>query len=511
MIGASMATQARSLAQTLGWIAGPVAAAIVYVALPDSFSNATGATEVFSHAGRASAALGAWMAIWWLTEATDLAATALLPLAVLPLVGASTIRDAAAPYAHELIFLFMGGFLLSLSMQRWGLHRRIALSTLRIVGTSPARVVAGFMFTTALLSMWLSNTATVVMMLPIALSVIGLVFRPTEGQREALDDPDEPRRFAACLMLGTAYASSIGGIGTIIGSPPNLFLVSYVRDNLGREISFVRWMLVWTPLVAIFLPIAWYVLTRHVFPISTESRHGESAVRRLSDTLPPLNHGERVTLIVFALAIAGWVLRPVLIDLTLWGMSPFAGLTDPGIAMTAALCLFVVPSGDPQGGFVLDWEHTRDLPWGTLILFGGGLSLAAAIEQHGVGSFLGYQVSALAGLPSWLLVLLVSTLVVFLTELTSNTATAATLVPILAGVAIGLGVHPFVLIVPTAIGASWAFMLPAATPPNAIVFGSGHVTMAQMRRAGVWLNVVGIALLSAFSYGIALPLLGAMP
>lgn len=511
MIGASMATQRRARAQTIGWIAGPLVAVAAYAALPDAFSNVAGATESFSHAGRVSAALGAWMALWWLTEATDLAATALLPLAVLPLTGASTMGEAAAPYAHELIFLFMGGFLLSLSMQRWGLHRRIALSTLKVVGTSPTRVVGGFMFTTALLSMWLSNTATVVMMLPIALSVIGLVFRPSASHGGPLTDPDESKRFAACLMLGTAYASSIGGIGTIIGSPPNLFLVSFVRDNLGREISFVRWMLVWTPLVVVYLPIAWYVLTRHVLPLSARSRHQESAVRDAYDALPPLNRGERATMIVFGLAIASWILRPVLADLTVGGVAPLGGLTDPGIAMTAALSLFVIPSGHPDGGFVLDWEHTRDLPWGTLILFGGGLSLAAALQQHGVATFLGYQVSALSGLPAGPLILVVATLVVFLTELTSNTATAATLVPIFAAVAIGLGVHPFVLIVPTAIGASWAFMLPAATPPNAIVFGSGHVTLPQMRRAGLWLNLIGIVLLSAFSYWVALPLLGASP
>ena len=449
------------------------------------------------------------MAVWWLTEATDLAATALLPLVMLPLFGAATIRAAAAPYANELIFLFMGGFLLSLSMQRWGLHRRIALSTLRLVGTRPTRVVGGFMFTTGMLSMWLSNTATVVMMLPIAVSVIGLVTRPDHEAEPRARDLSRERNFGACLMLGTAYASSIGGIGTIIGSPPNLFLVSYVRESLGTDISFARWLAVWLPLVLIFLPLAWLLLTRVIFPMSTESRHEASAIEQAYRALPSLNHGERVTLTVFGVAILCWVLRPILIRLTLAGVTPLAGLTDPGIAMAGALALFVIPSRSPQGGFVMNWDYTRDLPWGTLVLFGGGLSLAAALQSTGVGTFLGHQVSAWQGLPDGVLLLLVSAMVVFLTELTSNTATAATLVPILAGVAHGLAVHPFLLIVPAAIGASWAFMLPAATPPNAIVFGSGHVTMGQMRRAGLWLNLVGLALLAAYSYWIALPLLGA--
>ncbi len=498
-----------SSAEWVGLVGGPLAGGLVYALLPESFSDATGSPVEFAHAGRATAAIGTWMAVWWLTEATDLAATALLPLALFPLVGASTIRQAAAPYEHELIFLFMGGFLLSLSMQRWGLHRRIALSTLRLVGTKPTHVVGGFMFTTAMLSMWLSNTATVVMMLPIALSVIGIIFRPHHGSE--IDDEDVPqqRNFAACLMLGTAYASSVGGVGTIIGSPPNLFLVSYVRDHLGREISFVQWLAVWTPLVLIFLPIAWFLLTRVVFPISSISRHEEAAVSRAYRDLPPMNHGERVTLAAFGAAVVGWIFRPFLAQLTIAGIAPFAGLTDPGIAIVAALILFVIPVRADDGGFVMNWEHTRDLPWGTLILFGGGLSLAAAVQANGVGTFLGFQVSALKGLPAGVLVVAVSTLVVFLTELTSNTATSATLVPIFAGVALGLDVHPFVLIVPTAIGASWAFMLPAATPPNAIVFGSGHVTMAQMRRAGIWLNVVGLILLSGYSYWVALPLLGA--
>ena len=508
MIERDMPKPARTRAQRIGLLCGPVLAIVTYLLLPEQYVGGEGERVQFSHAGRASAGIGTWMAVWWLTEATELAATALLPLVMLPLVGAATIRTAAAPYANELIFLFMGGFLLSLSMQRWGLHRRIALNTLRLVGTSPTRVVGGFMLTTASLSMWLSSTATVVMMLPIAVSVIGIVFRPHDGGELDPKDLPEARNFAACLMLGTAYASSIGGIGTIIGSPPNLFLVSYVRDTLGTEISFARWLAVWVPLVAIFLPFAWFLLTHQIFPISRESRHEESVVAHAYRSLPPMNHGERVTMGMFGLAIVCWVFRPLLARLVVGDVMPLSGLTDTGIVMGAALTLFVIPSRAEGAGFVMDWEHTRDLPWGTLILFGGGLSLAAALQGNGVGAFLGHQVSAWQGLPVGVLLLLVSGMVVFLTELTSNTATAATLVPILAGVAVGLAVHPFVLIVPAAIGASWAFMLPAATPPNAIVFGSGHVTMGQMRRAGIWLNVVGLVLLAAYSYWIALPLLG---
>jgi solute carrier family 13 (sodium-dependent dicarboxylate transporter), member 2/3/5 len=508
--------------QRIGLPAGPVLALATYLLLPETYDTAAGELIDFTHAGRVSAAIGVWMAVWWISEAIDIAATALLPLALMPLFGAATVRQTAAPYANEMIFLFMGGFMLSLSMQRWGLHERIALGTLRLVGTSPLRIVGGFMLSTALLSMWLSNTATTVMMLPIAQSVVVMVLpatgaiaaRPPVTPSAAVPGlaahhpAAQGHNFATCLMLGIAYAASIGGLGTIIGSPPNLFLVSYVREVLGQEITFARWMAIGVPLTVIFLPLSWVLLTRFVFPIgSAGPGDGGAAIHQAYSRLGSMKRAERITAVVFGGAVFAWVFRALLVDLEIGGVRPLAGLTDPGIAMAAALLLFVLPSGRP-GEFVMNWETARKLPWGILVLFGGGLSLAAAIEANGVGQFLGHQVSAWAGLPAPLVVLLVTLMVLLLTELTSNLATTAAFVPILAAVAPGLGLHPFLLIVPAALAASCAFMLPVATPPNAIVFGSGYITMAQMRRAGVWMNLLSVLILIVVVYLVIVPVLG---
>jgi sodium-dependent dicarboxylate transporter 2/3/5 len=371
------------------------------------------------------------------------------------------------------------------------------------------------MLITAALSMWVSNTATTIMMLPIALSVIGLLRRRDQGADASGAGPPGPfggdagDGFALCLLLGIAYAASIGGIGTLIGTPPNLFLASYVKSNLGIEISFVRWMGIGIPLVVIFLPVTWLLLTRIVFPLrDAGADRGPLEIPGVSEALGPMSRGERATFVVFALTALAWIFRPILTRIEVVGSRPLAGLSDPAIAMVAALALFVIPVDRRERVFVMDWGTAAKLPWGVLLLFGGGLSLAAAIRANGVGEFIANQVGAFAGLPSVVLVVLVVTLLIFLTELTSNTATTATLVPILASLAPGMGHDPFVLIVPAAIAASCAFMLPVATPPNAIVFGSGHVTVPQMARAGFWLNVIGIALITALTYAVAMPLLG---
>lgn len=499
---------ARSRVKWIGLLAGPALAALAYLLLPETYADTHGELLTFSHAGRMTAALGVWMATWWMTEAMPVSVTALLPLVVLPISGAQSVRDAAAPYAHELIFLFMGGFILALSMQRWNLHKRFAFSVLRKVGSEPHRLVGGFMLITAALSMWVSNTATTIMMLPIALSVITVLHGRGDDREPRSSMSDRARHnFALCLLLGIAYAASIGGIGTLIGTPPNLFLASYVKSNLGTEISFARWMGVGLPLVAVFLPLTWLLLTRLVFPIG---RSGESSARvdEICEDLGEMSRGERITLAVFAAAALLWVTRPVLNGLEVGGRTPLSGLSDPAIAMAGALALFVIPVDVGKREFVMDWKTATKLPWGLLLLFGGGLSLAASVKATGVGEFIANQVASLAGLPSVIVVLLVVTLLIFLTELTSNTATTATLVPILAALAPGMGLHPFLLIVPAAIAASCAFMLPVATPPNAIVFGSGYVTVPEMSRAGIWLNVAGIALITALTYAVAMPILG---
>lgn len=498
--------------QRVGFAAGPLLAVAVLAAFPTTYTDPTGAQVPLAWAARATAAVALWMAVWWLTEAIAIYATALVPLAALPLLGATTMGAAAAPYSNPLIFLFMGGFLIGLSMERWQLHRRLALHALRLAGDRPAAIVGAFIAVAAGLSMWISNTATAVMMLPVGLSVIELLERQ-------LGDGPEARRFALCLLLGIAYGASIGGIGTPIGTPPNLVLASYMAANLGRGPSFVGWMGVALPLVVVFLPIMWLMLTRVLYPLSARPLEGSRAlVERSLAELGPVAHGERRTLVVFLVAAALWITRRPLAGVEIAGVQPFADLTDAGIAMLAALVLFVAPAGGGSGAGdgdgperarrerLLDWATAMRLPWGVLILFGGGLSLAAAIQANGVGDWLGAQVGGLAGTPPWLIVLGVVTGIVFLTELTSNTATTATLVPILAALAPGLGIDPVLLIVPAAIAASCAFMLPVATPPNAIIFGSDRITIPEMSRAGFWLNWIGVVLICALTWLVVEPL-----
>ena len=505
--------------QWFGLIAGPSLAVLLYSQLPHAYMSGTGEVVAFSNAGRATTALAVWMAIWWMTEAVELYATALLPLVALPMAGASPVREAAAPYAHELIFLFMGGFLIALAMQRWGLHRRLALKALRAAGDHPAGIVACFMGVTAFFSMWVSNTATAVMMLPIALSIIALVEQVEPGSvaggagngGAGNGGPDSKTRphFALCLLLGIAYAASIGGIGTIIGTPPNVFLASFIQSNLGQEISFVRWMGVGLPLVSVFLPLTWLMLTRVLYPLRAVRIEGSREVtEKAYRELGSMSRGERVVLAVFFLAALSWIARPLLIRIQIGDLQPLAGLSDPVIAMVAALALFVVPVDVKRRIFVMNWETAVKLPWGILLLFGGGLSLAAAIRANGVGEYIGHQLAFLSGIPTLLLVMAVIALVIYLTELTSNTATTATFIPILAALAPVFDLHPFMLIVPAAIAASCAFMLPVATPPNAIIFGSGHVTIQQMIRAGFWLNLMGVVLITMLVYTVMMRMLG---
>lgn len=489
--------------QWIGLIAGPVLAVVVYMVLPHSYAGSDGPDTPFTQAGRITAALALWIAIWWMTEAISIYATALLPLAVLPASGAMPIRQAAAPYANELIYLFMGGFMLALAMQRWGLHRRFALTVLRYVGSRPDRLIGGFMVVTAILSMWVSNTATTIMMLPIALSIIELAKRSSEYQSTEDDN------FTPCLLLAIAYSASIGGIGTLIGTPPNLFLASYIKDNLNQEISFVRWMGVGIPLVVVFLPLVWLIMTRKIFPVRRTHVEGDRLTRsQAAHDLGAMSRGEWSILAVFLVTVFAWIFRPLLASVEILGAKPLGGLSDPGIAIMAALALFVVPVDVQKRVFIIDWDTAKKLPWEVLVLFGGGLSLAAAIRVNGVGEFLGNQVGALAGIPDIFFVVIVIAMLIYLTELTSNTATTATLIPILASLAPGLGFHPYMLIVPAAIAASCAFMLPVATPPNAIVFGSGQVTMQQMIHAGLWLNIIGIVVITVVAYTVMIYVLG---
>jgi solute carrier family 13 (sodium-dependent dicarboxylate transporter), member 2/3/5 len=488
-----------------GLVVGPLVGFAVFQVAPEAAVDAAGeVVRGLTQEGRVTAGVGALMAVWWLTEAVPLSATALLPIALLPLLGARTIGEATAPYADPVIFLFLGGFILGLAMQRWGLHRRIALATILLVGTAPRRLIAGFMLASAVMSMWVSNTATVAMMLPIGISVIHLVFARL-GRDDDPARPPEPAgpgaNFATALMLGIAYAASIGGVGTLIGTPPNVILKGYVELTYGQEIGFAAWLAVGLPLVAVFLPLAWLYLTRIAFPVRLEAIPGGRAM--IQAELRGLGRpaaGERAVFLVFTLTALCWILRPQLVRAT--GLT---GLTDEGIAVVAATVLFLIPANARERTFVMDWETASKLPWGILILFGGGLSLAAAIQANGVDRFIGGGFAALAGVPPWLIVLAVALGTIFLTELTSNTAVTNTLMPVLGGggAAAVLGVDAAFLLIPAAIAASYAFMLPVATPPNAIVFGSGYVRLPQMVKAGVWLNLVGALLVTTMAYFLA--------
>lgn len=476
----------------IGWIglaAGPILAIVVYLVLPRAQESGQG----LDHAARATAGVATLMAAWWLTQAIPLSATALLPIALFPLLGITSIGAATAPYASDLIFLFLGGFVLGLGMQRSGLHRRIALITIRLVGTRPRRLIAGFMLATALMSMWVSNTATAIMMLPIGASVIDMVFARL-GDRH---DPGGPAgrhagaNFATCVMLGIAYGASIGGLGTLIGTPPNTVLANFVKQTYGQEISFAGWMRLGLPLVALFLPIAWVYLTYLAYPVRLrELPGGRELIGEEFRRLGPMTRAEWLVFSVFSAAVTLWVFRGTIAALTGWN-----GLTDTGIAVLAALTLFVTPVSFRKREFLMDWHTAEKLPWGILLLFGGGLSLAAAMTATGVDRFVGGGLIHAAEWPALAIILLLTLGVIFLTELTSNTAVTNALLPILGAGAISMGVHPYMLLIPAAVAASCAFMLPVATPPNAIVFASGHITLPQMVKAGFWLNIIGVLLI----------------
>ncbi len=453
------------------------------------------------------AAVALLMATWWMCESIPIPATSLLPLALFPLLGIMHTKNAAAPYASHLIFLFMGGFIIALSMQRWNLHRRIAMNIVKVVGFSPGRLIFGFMTATAVLSAFVSNTATTVMMMPIGMAIITHVVE--EGKREGLDKEIDfsPEKFAfgLNLMLGIAYAASIGGVATLIGTPPNTVLAGYLMKTYNYEITFANWLLVGVPLVVVFLPLCWLWLTRFANPMKLKKvPGGKDLIEAELAAMGRMNKGEQYTAVVFALTAIGWMFRKQLDFLF-----PDPKLvTDATIAMAGALVLFVIPISRKTNEFVMNWHWAAKMPWGVLILFGGGLSMAAGFKTTKLADWIGNQVSLLDTAPILVLVLAVATLIIFLTELTSNTATSAMVMPILSAVAIGLGQNPLLLVVPAAIAASCAFMLPVATPPNAIVFGSGYVTIPQMVKSGFGLNIVGIIITAIVTYAIVIPVFG---
>ncbi len=445
-------------------------------------------------AGWHTLGLALMMAVWWSTEPVPIAVTALMPLIVLPLLGISNFGTAAAPYANPLVFLFLGGFLLAAGVKRWGLHRRLAYGAVRTIGTAPSRLVLGFMVASAFLSMWISNTAAVVLMLPVAVSIIAIV--------EEADVPGNGvRNFALALLLGLAYAASIGGVGTLIGTPPNALLAGYLLESHGIDLSFAAWAAVGMPLVAVFLPLAWLVLTRLVYPVApelTEAFRGGKLTEGL-ESAGPMTPAERRVAVVFLVAAVLWIARPFLNR-----VAGLEGLSDPGIALVCAAALFLIPSGmAADRRFLMSWDEAKEIPWQVLILFGGGLSLASAMDATGLAGWIGQGLAGLGALPLLVVLLALTTTVVLLTELASNTATVAALLPIAATIAAGTGMDLVVVSAVVAMAASCAFMLPVATPPNALVFGTGHVTVAAMIRAGLLMNILSIVLVSLAALAFA--------
>ena len=488
--------------QWLGLAVGLVLGILVYLVMPGDVPQEA----------RLTAATAVLMAVWWMTEALPIPATALVPLIVFPTLGSTPLDDVGASYGNNVIFLFMGGFLLALAMQRWNLHRRMALLTVRLIGTRPPQMIAGFMIATGFLSMWVSNTATAVMMLPIGISVLLLVNKTSDAIDDPVDADEEAAatpvksNFGTALMLGIAYAASIGSLGTIIGTPPNTLLVGYMASEHDVQIGFGQWMIVGVPLAVVLMAACWFLLTKVLFkPEIDEIPGGRKLIDDELAKLGTTSAGERRVLVIFVLAALAWVFVPLLTD---WVGADTPPITDAGIAMTVGVLLFLLPAGAARGVRLLDWDSALKLPWGVLLLFGGGLALSAQFSSSGLTEWIGDVASGLGGLPVVLLVVLFAAGILFLTELTSNTATAATFLPVAGGIAMGMGMDPLLLAIPVALAATCAFMLPVATPPNAIAYGSGYVSIPQMIKGGIWLNLFGLVLNTAVTMTLAVWVFG---
>ncbi len=523
------------IVRLLGLIGGVLIALIIYYALnaqlPHIVEEIPKLNSLNYKAMPVVAGVAVLMGIWWMTEAIDLPATALLPLVLFSVFSVDQFSSVSSSYASPIIFLFMGGFILALSMQKWNLHTRIALSIILLVGTSPRRLILGFMIATGFLSMWVSNTATAVMMLPIGMSVLQLVAKLVgkENASNSWHQKEEITKthggimgnivhkgkditqviqektiiyrtnFSICLMLGIAYAASIGSLGTLIGTPPNALLAGYMKTAFNIEIDFARWMVFGTPLAFIMLILSWLLLTYVIFPLKIkEIPGGKEVIRAELKKLGRLSWAEISVGVIFILASLGWIFLDTI--LKSWGVK--IDKIDSVIAMGVSALLFILPANN-QGDRLIDWGVAKKLPWDVLLLFGGGLALSAQFSKTGLSLWIGHLVSSFSHLPILFIIVMVTLMVIFLTEITSNTATAAAFLPVIGGVAMGMGYEnhqSLLLTIPVALSATCAFMLPVATPPNAIAYGSGYVKITDMIKAGLWLNLVGVVLISAFSY-----------
>lgn len=425
------------------------------------------------------------MAVFWITEALPISATALLPIVFFPLLEISPIKDVTVSYAHPLIFLFLGGFILAQSLQKWNLHKRIALNIIRLIGINPNGIILGFMISAAFLSMWISNTATALMMLPIALSANQVITET--GEIEA----KQSRNFSIVLMLAIAYSCSLGGVATLIGTPPNALMVAYLKENFNVNIGFAQWMLLGVPFTFVAIPVAYILLTKFIYPVRFRLNNEVNIISVELKKLGTITLQEKIVAAVFSTVALLWILRPLLEDY-------ITGISDSGIAILGGVVLFIIPAGDKSRSFILGWEDVEKISWGILILFGGGLALASAIQKSGLAEIIGNSLLADSTIPGIVIITLITVTIIFLTELTSNLATTAAFLPITASLAANMNIHPIEYAIPTALAASCAFMLPVATPPNAIVFTSGSLKISDMSKAGIFLNITFVVLIVLF-------------
>ncbi len=488
-------TRPPSKSHDIGLVLGPLLAIGVYVLLKD----APGLDEP----ARRLAGLAVLMAAWWVSEAIPLAATALIPIVGFPLLGILPVGDTTVRYGHKLIFLFMGGLMLGKGLERWGAHKRLALIIILVVGTGPRQIIAGVMLASAVLSGFVSNTATAMMMLPIVLSI---------GVLAAGDDYESvsAKRFNVCLLLALAYGASIGGIATITGTPPNGFLAGFMTQELKIEMTYARWLALGIPLTVVMLPVSWAYLVFLAMPVRiAEIPGGRKYIRERLDALRPMSSAEILSVLIFGLTAFLWITHGWIESWLQEGAYPnFPTIDDATIAIGGALLMFIVPTDRSRQTRVLSWKHAESIPWGVLILFGGGLALAKGVTNTGLDTWIGQQIASFGNPGEIPLLGGVTALIVFLTEITSNTATTSTMLPVLAAVGDGMGIDPTLLVIGAAVSASCAFMLPVATPPNAIVFASGRISIKQMALAGFGLNIICVIIITLMVWGLAPRLLG---
>ncbi|WP_347922466.1 DASS family sodium-coupled anion symporter [Pontimicrobium sp. SW4] len=436
-----------------------------------------------------------WVAVWWIFEVVPIAVTAMLPIILFPITGVMELSITTAAFGHKYVFLYIGGFILAIAIEKWNLHKRIALTVINVIGTSVSRIILGFMLATAFLSMWISNTATTVMMLPIGMAII-LQLKDNPKTKE-----DENAIFGKALMLSIAYSASIGGIATLIGTPPNLIFAGILEEQYNIEMTFSKWIIYGLPISIILLFICWKYITTIAFKFTQKDFPGGKAeIKRLLKSLGKISYEEKTVLIVFCVTAFLWMTRSFLVSKLI------PAIDDTIIAMISATILFILPTKNKTEKKIIDWQSAVKLPWGILLLFGGGLALAEGFKTTGLAEWIGLQITQFENLPLFALLFVLIFAVNFLTEITSNLATTAMLLPIIAPIALVLDVHPFTLMVGITVAASCAFMLPVATPPNAIVFGSGYLKIPDMIRVGIWMNIISIIIIAIITYFL-LPIL----